>query len=216
MTKQTAVEHALQLLDVHYNSFHTVMDLARETGHPVPVDTRAWSQILVSILTGIKGLQREKGSDLEDGSDVKGASTWEAIDTPRFNGVIKAGTQAATAGRIESLDKTPHLFLVLWDEAPTTNHPRCRIWCVRPQADRLFRDMCAKWYRQRRSGAIKSNNFQLHPPRNKDSNVIRNTCGVFEYPILFHAERTKRKYQLVLYDPDVMTSGLCREVQDSR
>src|SRR3972149_9464601 len=104
MAEHAETQSALQLLDLHYETFYRVEPLARETGHPVPVDTRAWSQILVSVLCGVKGLKREKGTDLADGSDIKGAITWEAIDTPRFNGVIKAGTQAAAAGRIESLN----------------------------------------------------------------------------------------------------------------
>jgi len=80
------------------------------------MDTRGWSQVLASILSGIKGLERKKGADLDDGSDVKGANTWKAIDTPRFNGVIKAGTKAATSDKLESLDDMPCLYLVLWDE----------------------------------------------------------------------------------------------------
>lgn len=211
MTKYPEIRHSLQLLDIHYETFEKAKPLALQTDHPVPVDTRAWSQILVSLLCGVKGLKREKGTDLTDGSDIKGAITWEAIDTPRFNGVIKAGTHAATAGRIESLNQTPHIFLVLWDNAPTTKNPRCRVWCVRPRSDKRFRRMCAKWYKQRRSGVIESNNFQLHPPRNKNSNIIRNTCGVFEYPLLFHAERIGGRFRLVTYDPDVLKSGLCRE-----
>ena len=103
---------SLRLLDEHYDAFYSVVDVARETGHPVPMDTRGWSQIIVSVLTGIKGLERKKGADLVDGSDVKGASTWEAIDTPRFNGVIKAGTQAAYSDSIDSLDMMPFLFFV--------------------------------------------------------------------------------------------------------
>jgi hypothetical protein len=115
----------LQLLDVHYGSFYGIAEIAKQTGHPVPMDTRAWSQILVSVLTGIKGLSRKKGTDLSDGSDVKGANTWEAIDTPRFNNVIKAGTKAETAGKMESLDTLPHLFLVLWDTASERRNARC-------------------------------------------------------------------------------------------
>ena len=45
--------------------------------------------------------------------------------------------------------------------------------------------MVDKWYKQREEGIIKSNNFQLHPPRNKDSNVIRNKCGNLVYPLIF-------------------------------
>jgi hypothetical protein len=202
---------ALELLDSHYEAFYGVVDLAKETGHPVPMDTRGWSQILASVLTGIKGVARKKGADLDDGSDVKGANTWEAIDTPRFNGVIKAGTKSATSGKIESLDSSPYLFLVLWDHAPDTGNARCRIWCVRPPHDPHFRAMAQSWYSKVESGEIISWNFQLHPPRGKNSNVIRNTCGNLEYPLLFCAERLAEsgKYEIKELHPEVMVSGLC-------
>lgn len=209
MSSDQRIKHALELLNTHYETFYKAQKLATETDHPVPVDTRAWSQILVSVLTGIKGLKREKGADLADGSDVKGAITWEAIDTPRFNGVIKAGTHSKTSGKLKSLDLMPYLFLVLWDNSPTTNHARCRIWCVRPQHDKLFRNMCAKWYKQRSSGEIKSDNFQLHPPRNKDSNVIKNSLGNFEYPLFFQAERINNSYQITVYDENILNKGFC-------
>lgn len=206
------VNKALELLDLHYKSFSGTVNIARETGHPVPVDTRAWSQILASVLCGIKGLERKKGADLADGSDVKGAITWEAIDTPRFNGVIKAGTLSETSGKIESLDSMPYLFFVLWDYAPETNYPRCRIWCVRTQHDAVFRAMCELWYQKQIRGEIKSNNFQLHPPRNKNSNVIRNTCGNLTYPLLFCAERgEKGGFHLVEYNPEVLVNGQCED-----
>ncbi len=211
---RTSIEQTLELLDLHYESFYSVVDVAKQTLHPVPVDTRAWSQILVSVLVGIKGIKREKGPDLEDGSDVKGANTWEAIDTPRFNNVIKAGTKAETAGKIESLDVTPYLFLVLWDNAPETNNTRCRIWCVRPQYDSRFRAMSKLWYSKRDRGDIKSPNFQLHPPRGKNSNVIRNKCGNLTYPLLFCAERSSDgKYAVKEYNPEVMKIGLCQSAE---
>lgn len=210
-TNKERINKTLELLDIHHKAFFGVVDIAKETGHPVPVDTRAWSQILVSVLCGIKGLERKKGSDLDDGSDVKGAITWEAIDTPRFNGVIKAGTKADTSGKIESLDSMPYLFLVLWDYAPETKNPRCRIWCIRTQYDILFRAICQKWYAKQISGEIKSNNFQLHPPRGKNSNVIRNSCGNLIYPLLFCAKRgEKGGFQLVEYHPEVMENGSCQ------
>lgn len=208
------VAQALELLDLYYESFYGVVEVAKQTRHPVPVDTRAWSQVLVSVLTGIKGLGRKKGADLDDGSDVKGANTWEAIDTPRFNGVIKAGTKAETAGKIESLDSTPYLFLVLWDDAPETGNARCRIWCVRPQYDLLFRAMGQAWYSKYTQGDIMSTNFQLHPPRGKNSNVIRNKCGNLIYPLLFCAERsTDSKYTVKEYHPKVMRIGLCQPAE---
>lgn len=205
-----SIEQVIELLDLHYDTFSNVVDVARLTGHPVPVDTRAWSQILVSILTGISGLKQKKGADLEEGSDVKGALTWGAIDTPRFNGVIKAGTRASTSGSIESLDSMPYLFLVLWDNAPSTGNFRCRIWCVRPQVDQYFRRMCEQWYNKVKTKEIRSTNFQLHPPRGKDSNIIRNSCGNLIYPLLFYAERPQDgKYNVKYYAPETMETGLC-------
>ena len=185
MTNQN-IKDAVNLLNLHYQSFHSAELYATATGHPVPSDTRGWSQILVSLLTGTKGMDQKKGPDLSDGSDVKGANTWKAIDTPRFNGVIKAGTLAASSGNMASLDDMPHLYFVLWDET-VRNTARCRIWAVRPQDDPAFRDMCRNWYEQRASKTIKSNNFQLHPPRGLDNNVIRNTCGNLLYPLYFSA-----------------------------
>jgi hypothetical protein len=202
-------QSALKLLDLHFESFHSAEPFAKATGHPVPVDTRGWSQILVSTLTGVKGLERKKGADLDDGSDVKGANTWSAIDKPRFNGVIKAGTKALTSDSIESLDAMPYLYFVLWDET-IRKTSRCRIWVVRTQKDPEFRAICSSWYQQRASGQIKSINFQLHPPRGKDSNEIRNSCGNLLYPLLFAAERAAGStYQLCHYDLRVLTGGLC-------
>lgn len=205
------VTRALSLLDLHHKSFYSVEPFATKTGHPVPMDTRGWSQILASVLTKISGLERQKGPDLKDGSDVKGANTWNAIDTPRFNGVIKAGTKSETSGQLESLDGMPHLYLVLWDESPR-KQPRCRIWVVRTQEDSVFRNMCESWYKLRKEKKIISNNFQLHPPRGLDSNVIRNTCGNLEYPLYFSAEMTDGQFRLQSYTPDAQTNLVCKGV----
>lgn len=204
------LQRVLRLLDLHHDSFYKAAKYAKETGHPVPSDSRGWSQMVISLLTGIRGRDRRKGTDLVEGSDVKAANTWEAIDTPRFNGVIKAGTKAKTAGKLESLDKVPFLFLVLWDHSPSTNKPRCRIWCVRPQRDKGFREVCKTWYDKRNAGAIISTNFQLHPPRGKDSNEIRNECGNLLYPLLLWAEHRAKGYRVVEYHPNVLSSGECQ------
>lgn len=212
MTDSARISKALQLLELHFESFFAAEPFATSTGHPVPIDTRGWSQILVSTLCGINGLERQKGADLRDGSDVKGANTWKAIDTPRFNGVIKAGTKAITSGKIASLDAVPNLYLVLWDET-VRKTARCRIWVVRPQYDKAFRAMCKSWYDKRACGDIESTNFQLHPPRGKDSDVIRNTCGNLSYPLYFCAERAATEsFKLIKFDPAARTSGICRKV----
>lgn len=112
------------------------------TDQPTPEDSRAWSQILISVLTGIPGLARQKGLDLADGSDVK-----SSIDKVRFNGLIKAGTQSSLSGTMAYLDQMPYLLFVLWD----INHnsrERTRIWSVRPQYGRLFREVAEEWYSQ--------------------------------------------------------------------
>lgn len=206
---QPEVKNALGLLDLHFESFYAAEPFATKTGHPVPVDTRGWSQILVSTLTGTMGLERKKGADLDDGSDVKGANTWGAIDTPRFNGVLKAGTKATTSGSMSSLDAMPFLYFVLWDQT-IRQTSRCRIWVVRTQHDAVFRGVCAAWYQKHAAGEISSNNFQLHPPRGKDTNEIRNTCGNLTYPLYFCAERAVgKKYALQCHVPSVLVSGSC-------
>ena len=204
---------ALRLLNMHYDTFHAVKPHADSTGHTVPSDTKSWSEILVSILTGLHGRDRQKGSDLADGSDVKAANVWEAIDTPRFNGVLPAGRTTRTSQRPESLaalDDIPHIFFVLWDHEPTSQFPRCRVWAVAPSRDLEFRGMAERWYVAKARGVIKSNNFQLHPPRNQNGNAIRNTYGNLEYPLLFSAIRESGQYRIEHFDLSVMIDGCCR------
>ena len=162
------LELALRILDAHYEAFQDARAFAEATEQLVPCDTKAWSQILICALTGQKGRVRKKGSDLADGSDVKAANCWSAIDTPRFNGAIPAGRKtikSKKASNVAALDDIPHIFFVLWDERRSDGTPRCRVWCVRPGADRVFRAMAGERYRLRKAGKIKSDNFQLHPPR---------------------------------------------------
>lgn len=203
------VEEALAVLDTQFAAFVASLPLAEKTKHPIPMDTRSWSQILVSTLTGVGGAARKKGADLEDGSDVKAANCWTAIDTPRFNGVAKAGTKAKSAGAIESFDKMPHLYFVLWDTDPTTEKPRCRVWVVRPQTDKEFRGLCSSWYKNVKEGKIKSTNLQLHPPRNKDSNEFTNECGNLTYPLFFCAERDKDGFKALALETATLKSGKC-------
>ncbi len=202
-------KQVFDLLRIHHEYFFEAKTYADLTDQPTPEDSRAWSQILISLLTGIKGLAREKGPDLRDGSDVKAANTWGAIDTPRFNGVIKAGTKSDKSDSMASLDSMPFLFFVLWDNEPVSRKERTRVWVVRPQTDSLFRSICNNWYEQRAVGTIISSNFQLHPPRNKNSNEFRNTCGNLNYPLLFSAVWNDTEYELSEYNPDLLRTGRC-------
>lgn len=205
-------DKVLQFLKLHHEAFFDAKPYADETGHTTPSDTKSWSQILASMLSGVTGLERKKGADLADGSDVKGANTWDAIDTPRFNGVIKAGTKSDKAGKLEYLDDLPYLYFVLWDNEPENGKERCRVWVVRTKEDDVFRNICSKWYDQRDSGVIKSDNFQLHPPRGKNSDIFTNTCGNLTYPLLFMAVWNDDEYELKVFNPDVLTYGVCTAV----
>ena len=73
------LEKVLAFLNLHHQSFFAAEPYAKATKQPTPTDTRAWSQILASLLTGVEGYGRKKGPDLIDGSDVKGANTWGAV-----------------------------------------------------------------------------------------------------------------------------------------
>ena len=203
----------IDLLNTHLRHFSEVSEVARMTGHTAPSDTKSWSQIVVSTLTGIKGLDRKKGADLSDGSDVKAANVWDAIDTPRFNGVLKTGRLSAASrvpDSVSALDDTPHLFFVLWDYTPTEKLPRCRIWVVRTKADAKFREIATGWYADRAAGRT-SNNFQLHPPRNQDHDRFSNTWGTLSYPLLFAAvyDSTEKTYKVTHYEPAALESGCC-------
>lgn len=203
----------LDLLEMHHASFYKIVPYAVATGHTVPSDTKSWSEILVSLVTGLKGRDRQKGTDLVDGSDVKAANFWEAIDTPRFNGVLPAGRTSDTSHKpedLQALDDVPFLFFVLWDHGEVSGLPRCRIWVVRPRDDPEFRKMAAAWYQAKSAGEIVSNNFQLHPPRNLDRNTIRNTYGNLDYPLLLSAVRHEDGYVIEHYDEAALVEGRCR------
>ena len=120
----------LAVLNEHYRSFHAAKPFADRTGHTVPSDTKSFSEVLVSLLTGLPGRRRRKGSDLADGSDVKAANLWDAIDTPRFNGCAPAGRTTSASRKpndVTALDDIPFLLFVLWDERVGLAVPRSRV-----------------------------------------------------------------------------------------
>lgn len=204
------VELAIELLNKHYAAFHDLRPYAEMTGHTVPSDSKSVSEILVSLLTGIPGRDRQKGSDLSDGSDVKAANVWSAIDTPRFNGCAPAGRISEISKKpndLSAFDDMPHIFFVLWDERMPAGVPRCRVWVVSPTRDEAFRKVVGLWYDLRGTGEIKSSNFQLHPPRYDDSNVIRNSCGNLEYPLFFHTELGADGFEVLRYEVAELETG---------
>ena len=200
---------ALEILKIHHIHFFEAQEYASWTKQPTPEDSRAWSQILISVLTGIPGRARRKGSDLSDGSDVKSANAWFSIDRVRFNGVTKAGTHSLLAGSIDYLDHLPYLFFVLWDTNPSNDAKRARVWVVRPRVDTLFRKVVEKWCRGASTGEIVSNNFQLHPPVNSNCDTFRNLCGNLNYPLMLCAEWNGKEYVPQYYEPNVLRNGYC-------
>ncbi|MXW90393.1 MAG: MamI family restriction endonuclease [Rhodospirillaceae bacterium] len=82
-----------------------------------------------------------------------------------------------------------------------------------PKKDLEFRKMCQRWYLARANGTIVSTNFQLHPPRRKDTNIIRNSYGILSYPLLLCAENRGSGYSIVTFDTSVMTLGECTSAE---
>ena len=203
------LEGALNVLKLHHQHFFQAQKFADETLQPTPEDSRAWSQILISKLTGIQGLSRHKGQDLADGSDVKSANAWSSIDKVRFNSVIKAGTKSNLSDTIKYLDHMPFLFFVLWDTNPQNKMERVRIWVVRTQFDQQFRDLADRWYNLRAQGKIDSTNFQLHPPVNENNNTLTNDCGNLIYPLLLQAEWNGNEYITLTHNPEALENGEC-------
>ena len=67
---------------------------------------------------------------------------------------------------------------------------------------------------KRDEGKITSNNFQLHPPRNKNSNEFRNTCGNLNYPLLLNAIWNKdiNSYKITDFNKEVLSHGACSRI----
>lgn len=110
------------------------------------------------------------------------------------------------------MNSTPNLYFVLWDYEPISQHERTRIWVVQPQYDRLFREISLEWYSKKESGLIRSANFQLHAPINKNSDVFTNQCGSLQYPLLFNAVWTGETYKIEYYNLDAITNGYCKNI----
>ncbi len=207
MSVKNHEELIIDCLNTHKVAFDNSLKFSRLTGQPTPQDTAKWSQIFVSILMNVKGLYQKKGPDLSDGSDVKGACVWHAIDTPRFNGVVPAGRILTKYKNSDSIYNK--IYFVMWDYN-SEKKERCRVWGVNIKIDNIFRSIVDKWYKQREEGIIKSANFQLHPPRNKDENIFRNNCGNLEYPLLFDASYENKSYIIKIKNLDLIKTAKCK------
>ncbi len=162
---------------------------AAMTGQSSQLDSGYIAQHLISLLTGKRGSGwRGKGLDLEDGSEVKSASSVDGVDVPRWN------HNFSTPAKVDEWLAAPTIYYVLFDMAGRdVPRVRVRIWAVTPAIDNAYRTVLQRW----RDMPRKSNNFQLHPPVGKDSNLATNNCGNLELPLMFHAEENKQGQMVV-------------------
>ncbi len=154
------------------------------TGQSSQLDSGYIAQHLISLLTGKRGPGwRGKGLDLEDGSEVKSASSVDGVDVPRWN------HNFSTPAKVDEWLAAPTIYYVLFDMVGRdTPRVRVRIWVVTPAIDNAYGTVLQRW----RDMPRKSNNFQLHPPVSKDSNLATNNCGNLELPLMFHAEENEQ------------------------
>ncbi len=172
---------AEELLEELFLDYRRIMKKwAEKTGQGAQLDSGYIAQHLVSLLTGKRGCGwRGKGLDLEDGSEVKSACIVDGVDVPRWN------HNFASAEKIRQWLAAPAIYYVLFDYAPPElSRVRVRVWMVIPSSDKAYRTVLKRW----RDVSRKSDNFQLHPPVNKDNNLTTNECGDLELPLIFHAE----------------------------
>lgn len=141
------------------------------TKQPAQIDTGYISQHLVSLTTSIYGgMMRGKGTDLEDGSEVKSANFLDSLDkkgaiAPRWN------FSSNDLKTMESFLSVPAIYLVSMDLSPTGNF-RTRVWKLDPRKHIVFRERYIEWMKKLgKPKLLKENrpgiNFQLFPPHFK-------------------------------------------------
>lgn len=141
------------------------------TKQPSQIDTGYISQYLVSLITSIYGgLMRGKGTDLDDGSEIKAANFLDSLDkkgavAPRWN------LSSNNLKTMEAFLTFPAIYFVSMDLNSEGNF-RTRVWKLDPSKHVLFRKRYLEW--MKKLGKIKLEdpgrpgiNFQLFPPRNK-------------------------------------------------
>lgn len=183
---------AAALIKETFVEFRKVMlKWSKITGQSAQLDSGYIAQHLISLLTGKHGSGwRGKGIDLDDGSEVKCASSVDGVDIPRWNHSFR---------KPETVDKwlaSPNIYYVLFDTL--TRHSssvRVRIWMVTPALDESYKRVLKNWT----ALPERSYNFQLHPPVYKESNVATNECGNLELPLMFWAEENEASQVVVKF-----------------
>jgi hypothetical protein len=152
------------------------------TGQSAQVDSGYIAQHLVSLVSGISGVERRgKGLDLRDGGEVKTANAVDAVDKGRWN------LQFVSEETMDALLEHSRIWFVLFDVL-SDERIRARIWTVDPRADEGFREAFTTW---RGFAGRKSRNFQLHPPIGTDDDVATNLSGNLRLPKIFEARLSR-------------------------
>jgi len=207
---QEQLKHdAAILLQEMFLDFRQVMlKWAKITGQSSQLDAGYIAQHLVSLLTGKRGIGwRGKGLDLEDGSEEKSASSVDGIDVPRWN------HNFVKAEKVNAWLQVPTIYYVLFDGTRSAEIPRVRVrvWAVTPSTDNAYQTVLRAW----RDLPTKSDNFQLHPPVGKDSNIATNNCGNLELPLMFFAHENEQGQMEVDFLQLTELSG-CRLIESFR
>jgi len=196
---------AAQLLQELFLDYRKVMSKwATITGQSSQLDSGYIAQHLVSLLTGKRGSGwRGKGMDLQDGSEVKSASSVDGVDVPRWN------HNFTSAAKVDAWLNSPTIYYVLFDTiAPNASRVQVRIWLITPFADVAYQTVLRRW----RDISRKSNNFQLHPPVGKDSNLATNECGNLDLPLFFRAvENSEGRIAVQLVQTKKSSACILRE-----
>jgi hypothetical protein len=181
MTEKERLELTIKIIKEVFIEQKKVLDhWKRITGQPSQVDSGYLAQHLISLLTGIPGEGlRGKGIDLGDNSEIKSACCVGGIDIPRWN------LNFQNEEDMDDLLKIPNIYFILFDEKD--NKLRVRVWRIDPDKDEAFKKTFAIW----RSSERKSNNFQIHPPVKKDSNIATNLSGNLELPLMYEARENE-------------------------
>jgi hypothetical protein len=160
----------------------TLVKWSELTGQSAQIDTGYVAQHLASLLLGVPGQGfRGKGLDLRDGSEVKSASTVSGVDVPRWNHNLS--TAAADENKRTGRERTtadgyldsPTVVYVLFDHPKkAVERLRIRVWCVNGREDAAWRQIINR-FQETKSGA--TYNLQLHPPANRDDQIVTNLLG---------------------------------------
>lgn len=151
------------------------------TGQSAQIDSGYLGQHLVSLVSGKAGRgpgSRGKGADLDDGSEIKIASTLGGVDKPRWNNKLN------TSGAVATYLRNPAIYFGLFDTLDKgEDYPvRVRVWIIEPPTDAEFCNVVQAWASKQTSG-----NFQLHPPCWSVSNIATNESGNLGLPLAFQA-----------------------------